>query len=189
MSNHHKSKQYDFIDMFNDTSRYLDDKQMYSPSIILNLRNIFLIYIYIMELKLNRANVSDKKTSSLDLNIKLLVLMFIPAFMTIYIVSTSSTKFLFWVNQKNKMATLTSDLLTHFQLSLWNQWTEFNETWQKARYQHPLPRLCFRAIRKNKMAALANLSKRGYIVLRCTLCDSKGLLFKRFVVICFPRSE
>ena len=25
MSNLHKSKRYDFIDMFNDTSRYLDD--------------------------------------------------------------------------------------------------------------------------------------------------------------------
>ena len=33
--------------------------------------------------------------------------------------------------------------LSHFWLLLWNRWTEFNETWQKARSQHPLPSLCF----------------------------------------------
>ena len=33
--------------------------------------------------------------------------------------------------------------LSHFQLLLWNRWTEFNETWQEARSQHPLPSLCF----------------------------------------------
>ena len=33
--------------------------------------------------------------------------------------------------------------LSHFQLLLWNRWTEFNETWQDARSQHPLPSLCF----------------------------------------------
>ena len=33
--------------------------------------------------------------------------------------------------------------LSHFQLLLWNRWTEFNETWQKARSQRPLPSLCF----------------------------------------------
>ena len=38
---------------------------------------------------------------------------------------------------------LASDLLRHFRLLLWNRWTEFNETWQEARSQHPLPRLCF----------------------------------------------
>ena len=31
---------------------------------------------------------------------------------------------------------------SHFRL-LWNHWTEFNETWQKARSQRPLPSLCF----------------------------------------------
>ena len=31
---------------------------------------------------------------------------------------------------------------SHFQL-LWNRLTEFNETWQEARTQHPLPSLCF----------------------------------------------
>ena len=32
---------------------------------------------------------------------------------------------------------------SHFWLLLWNHWTEFNETWQEARAQHPLPSLCF----------------------------------------------
>ena len=41
------------------------------------------------------------------------------------------------------MATLASDWLRHFRLLLWNRWTEFNETWQGARSQRPLPSLCF----------------------------------------------
>ena len=41
------------------------------------------------------------------------------------------------------MAALTSDLLRHFQLLLWNSWTEFNETWQEARSQSPLPSFSF----------------------------------------------
>ena len=41
------------------------------------------------------------------------------------------------------MATLASDLLRHFRLLFWNRWTEFNETWQEARSQRPLPSLCF----------------------------------------------
>ena len=32
---------------------------------------------------------------------------------------------------------------SHFWLLLWNRWTEFNETWQEARSQRPLPNLCF----------------------------------------------
>ena len=32
---------------------------------------------------------------------------------------------------------------SHFRLLLLNRWTEFNETWQEARTQHPLPSLCF----------------------------------------------
>ena len=32
---------------------------------------------------------------------------------------------------------------SHFRLLLWNRWTEFNETWHKARTQCPLPSLCF----------------------------------------------
>ena len=38
---------------------------------------------------------------------------------------------------------LASDWLRHFRLLLWNRWTEFNETWQEARSQRPLPSLCF----------------------------------------------
>ena len=33
--------------------------------------------------------------------------------------------------------------LSHFRLLLWNRRTEFNETWQKAKSQRPLPSLCF----------------------------------------------
>ena len=40
------------------------------------------------------------------------------------------------------MAALASDWLRHFQLLL-NRWAEFNETWQEARSQRPLPSLCF----------------------------------------------
>ena len=57
-------------------------------------------------------------------------------------------KVLYWVgvflaNRKNKMAALASDWLRHFRLLLWNRWTEFNEIWQEARSQRPLPSLCF----------------------------------------------
>ena len=41
------------------------------------------------------------------------------------------------------MAAPASDWLRHFRLLLWNGWTEFNETWQEARSQRPLPSLCF----------------------------------------------
>ena len=49
----------------------------------------------------------------------------------------------FRADRKNKMAALASDWLRHFRLLLWNHWTEFNETWQKATSQGPLPSLCF----------------------------------------------
>ena len=49
----------------------------------------------------------------------------------------------FRADRKNKMAAPASDWLRHFRLLLWNQWTEFNETWQEARSQRPLPSLCF----------------------------------------------
>ena len=49
----------------------------------------------------------------------------------------------FPADRKNKMAALASDWLRHFRLFLWNFWTEFNETWQEARSQHPLTSLCF----------------------------------------------
>ena len=44
---------------------------------------------------------------------------------------------------KNKMVAPASDWLRHFQLLLWNRWTEFNETWQEARSQCPLPSFSF----------------------------------------------
>ena len=49
----------------------------------------------------------------------------------------------FRADRKNKMAALASDWLRHFRLLLRNRWTEFNETWQEARSQRPLPSLCF----------------------------------------------
>ena len=49
----------------------------------------------------------------------------------------------FRADRKNKMTALASDWLRHFRLFLWNRWTEFNETWQEARSQRPLPSLCF----------------------------------------------
>ena len=49
----------------------------------------------------------------------------------------------FHVDRKNKMAALASDWPRHFQLLLWNRCIEFNETWQEARFQCPLPSLCF----------------------------------------------
>ena len=49
----------------------------------------------------------------------------------------------FWADRKNKMAALASDWLRHCWLFLWNRWREFNETWQEARSQRPLPSLCF----------------------------------------------
>ena len=49
----------------------------------------------------------------------------------------------FRADRKNKMAALASDWLRHFRLLLWNSWTEFNETWQEARSERPLPSLCF----------------------------------------------
>ena len=59
-------------------------------------------------------------------------------------ISTPSTKFfVFRADRKNKMAVLASDWLRHFQLLLWNRWTEFKETWQEARSQCPLPSLYF----------------------------------------------
>ena len=66
MSNLHKSKQYDLINMFDDTSRYLDD--------IFTIDNPefekYIPDIYPTELQLNKAITPDKETSFLDLNIK-----------------------------------------------------------------------------------------------------------------------
>ena len=48
----------------------------------------------------------------------------------------------FWVDPKNKMAALASDWPRHFWRLIWHRWTEFNETWHKAKSQCPLPSLC-----------------------------------------------
>ena len=56
----------------------------------------------------------------------------------------------FRADRKNKMAALASDWLRYFRLLLRNRWTEFDETWQEARSQCPLPSLCFsgRSVKK-----------------------------------------
>ena len=90
MSNLHKSKQCDLIDMFNDTSRYLDDIfTINNPEFEKHIPDI-----YRTERQLNKANTSDKETSFLNLNIKVAV-MFIPSFTTnamtlVYLSSISS---------------------------------------------------------------------------------------------------
>ena len=66
MSNLQKSKRFDLIDKFNDTSRYLDDIfTIDNPEFAEHIPDI-----YPRELQLNKANISDKETSFLDLNIK-----------------------------------------------------------------------------------------------------------------------
>ena len=64
----HKCKRHDVIDIFNDTSRYLDD--------IFTIDNPefeeYIPDIYPAELQLNKANTSDKDTSFSDLNIKVI---------------------------------------------------------------------------------------------------------------------
>ena len=59
MSDLHNSKRHDLINMFNDTSRYLDD--------IFTIDNPafekYIPDIYRAELQLNKANPSDKETS------------------------------------------------------------------------------------------------------------------------------
>ena len=68
MSNLHKSKRFDLIDKFNDTSRYLDDIfTIENPTFAEHIPGI-----YPRELQLNKANTSDKETSFLDLNIKVI---------------------------------------------------------------------------------------------------------------------
>ena len=63
-----KSKRFDLIDMFNDTSRCLDDIfTIDNPKFEKHIPDI-----YPAELQLNRANTSDKETSFLDLNIKVI---------------------------------------------------------------------------------------------------------------------
>ena len=68
MSDLQKSKRFDLIDMFNDTSRYLDDIfTIDNPEFEKHISDI-----YPAELQLNKANTSYKETSFLDLNIKVI---------------------------------------------------------------------------------------------------------------------
>ena len=65
-------------------------------------------------------------------------------------IPTSSTKFVFF-GQIGKTRWLPQPLMRwDYRFLLWNCWTEFNETWQEARSQWPLPCLCFRTIRKTR---------------------------------------
>ena len=60
-------KQADVIDVFNTTSRYLED--------ILNINNVYfdnmVSQIYPSELQLNKANTSDTKAAFLDLHLSI----------------------------------------------------------------------------------------------------------------------
>ena len=68
MSNFQKSKGFDLIDKFNDTSRHLDDMaSIDNPEFAKHIPDI-----YSTELQLNKANTLDKGTFFLDLNIKLI---------------------------------------------------------------------------------------------------------------------
>ena len=68
MSNLQKSKRFDLIDKFNDTSRYLDDIfTIDNPAFAEHIPDI-----YPRELRLNKANTSDTETSFLDLNIEVI---------------------------------------------------------------------------------------------------------------------
>ena len=60
----------------------------------------------------------------------------------------------FRADRKNKMAAPASDWLRHFRLLWRNCWTEINETWQEARSQRPLPRLCFSGWSGKNMVSL-----------------------------------
>ena len=65
MSNLKKFKRFDLIDKFNDTSRYLYDIfTIDNPEFAEHIPDIYI--------HLNKANTSDKETSFLDLNIKVI---------------------------------------------------------------------------------------------------------------------
>ena len=68
MSNPRKSKRFDLIDRFNDTSQYLDDIFTIDNSEFAE----HIPDIYPRELQLIKTNTSDKETSFLDLNIKVI---------------------------------------------------------------------------------------------------------------------
>ena len=73
-----KKNRFDYIDKFNDASRYLDDIfTIDNPAFDKHIPDI-----YPRELPLNKANTSDKETSFLDLNIKVIGNNIEPAFTT-----------------------------------------------------------------------------------------------------------
>ena len=76
----------------------------------------------------------------------------------------------FRVDRKNKMAAPASDWLRHFRLLLWNSWMQFNETWQDAKSQRPLPSLCFSGRLVNKNVRLGRFLKK---VAHCTQVHDK----------------
>ena len=93
-------------------------------------------------------------------------------------ISTSSTKFVFfWLIGKTRWP--------HWPLIDWDIFDFSSETAERPATKldrkkdlNVLYQVCvFWADRKNKMAALANPSKRWHIVLRCTICGPLGLLF------------
>ena len=68
MSDLHKCKRQDLIDMFKDTSRYLADIfTIHNPEF-----EKYNLDIYPAELELKKANTSDKEISFLNLNIKII---------------------------------------------------------------------------------------------------------------------
>ena len=88
-------------------------------------------------------------------------------------ISTSSTKFVFFgVDLKNKMAASACDWLRHFRLLVWNRWPEFNESWQDARSQRPLPILCCLGWSEKRDGHLAS-DLLGYFVLLVWNCWTK----------------
>ena len=67
MSRLNTSKQFDLIETFNNTSRYLDDIfAIDNPNFEKHIKDI-----YPPELQLNKANKWNKETAFLDLNIKI----------------------------------------------------------------------------------------------------------------------
>ena len=54
----------------------------------------------------------------------------------------SCTKFVFLVHLSRRCVVLSASVVvnfSHFWLTLWNRWTELNETWQEAKSHRPLP--------------------------------------------------
>ena len=68
MSNLQKSKRFDLIDKFDDTSRYLDDISTIDNTAFAE----HIPDIYPREIRFNKANTSDKESSLLDWHIKVI---------------------------------------------------------------------------------------------------------------------